>query len=373
MQVVVVDPAELQLVNGELTHQGAAIDLVYNRLTDFYFEKPTHALLRVAYLTDAAVFTPTPRNHALYADKRRLTVLSNARALRELGADSDTIDTLVQGVPHTELVQAADAAMWWAQRKQWFFKPIQGFGSRGVYRGEKLTRGVFEARLGGGYVAQALVPPSERLHPVSMPGALKVDVRNFVYGGHVQLIATRLYKGQTTNFRTPGGGFAPVFLAPSKPSAMPMTTPLPSSHPMSQITVYHNPECETSRNTLALIRNSGVEPEVIEYLKTPPGRQKLAALIHAMGVPVRNVLRRKGTPYDELKLDEPSWTDDQLIDFMVEHPILMNRPIVVTPLGTKLCRPSEAVLDILPGPQLAPFTKEDGDQVIDSEGRRVVR
>jgi arsenate reductase (glutaredoxin) len=137
------------------------------------------------------------------------------------------------------------------------------------------------------------------------------------------------------------------------------------------ITIFHNPACGTSRNTLALIRNSGVEPVVVEYLKTPPGRAKLVALVAAMGVPVREVLRQKGTPYDELKLDDPNWTDDQLIDFMVSHPILMNRPIVVTPLGTRLCRPSEAVLDILPSPQLAPFTKEDGEPVIDAKGRRV--
>jgi len=137
------------------------------------------------------------------------------------------------------------------------------------------------------------------------------------------------------------------------------------------ITIYHNPDCGTSRNTLALIRNSGVEPTVIEYLKTPPGRAKLVELIAAMGVPVRSVLRQKGTPYDELKLDDPAWTDEQLIDYMVQHPILMNRPIVVTPLGTRLCRPSEAVLDILPSPQLAPFTKEDGEPVIDAKGRRV--
>jgi len=137
------------------------------------------------------------------------------------------------------------------------------------------------------------------------------------------------------------------------------------------ITIYHNPDCGTSRNTLALIRNSGVEPVVIEYLKTPPGRTKLVELIAAMGVPVRNVLRQKGTPYAELKLDDPAWTDDQLIDLMVEHPILMNRPIVVTPLGTRLCRPSEVVLDILPSPQLVPFAKEDGEPVIDAKGRRV--
>ena len=137
------------------------------------------------------------------------------------------------------------------------------------------------------------------------------------------------------------------------------------------VTIYHNPDCGTSRNTLALIRNSGVEPVVIEYLKTPPGRAKLVELIAAMGVPVRSVLRQKGTPYDDLKLDDPAWTDDQLIDFMVQHPNLMNRPIVVTPLGTRLCRPSEAVLDILPSPQLAPFSKEDGEPVIDAKGRRV--
>ena len=137
------------------------------------------------------------------------------------------------------------------------------------------------------------------------------------------------------------------------------------------ITIYHNPACGTSRNTLALIRNSGVEPVVVDYLKTPLGRARLVELIAAMGLPVRRVLRQKGTPFDELKLDDPKWVDDELIDFMVAHPILMNRPIVETPLGTRLCRPSEAVLDILPSPQLAPFAKEDGEPVIDLQGRRV--
>jgi len=139
------------------------------------------------------------------------------------------------------------------------------------------------------------------------------------------------------------------------------------------ITIYHNPACGTSRNTLALIRNSGVEPVIVEYLKTPPERTTLVALIAAMGATVRSVLRQKGTPYDELKLDQPEWTDDQLVDFMLAHPILMNRPIVVTPLGTRLCRPSEVVLDILPLPQLGPFAKEDGEQVIDADGKRTVR
>lgn len=139
------------------------------------------------------------------------------------------------------------------------------------------------------------------------------------------------------------------------------------------ITIFHNPACGSSRNTLALIRNSGVEPMVVEYLKTPPGRAKLVELVAALGVPARDVSRQKGTPYDELKLDDPKWTDDQLIDFMVAHPILMNRPIVVTPLGTRLCRPSEAVLDILPSLQLAPFSKEDGEPVIDADGKRIGR
>ncbi len=140
---------------------------------------------------------------------------------------------------------------------------------------------------------------------------------------------------------------------------------------MSGITIFHNPACGTSRNVLAMIRNSGVEPEVVEYLVTPPGRARLKELLAAMSMPVRQLLRRKGTPYDELGLDDPSWTDDQLLDLMVRHPILMNRPIVVTPLGTRLCRPSETVLDILPSRQRGAFAKEDGEPVVDAEGRRV--
>lgn len=140
---------------------------------------------------------------------------------------------------------------------------------------------------------------------------------------------------------------------------------------MNDITIYHNPACGTSRNALGLIRNSGAEPTVIEYLKSPPTRETLKALIAAMQVPVREVLRVKGTPYEELGLGDPKWTDEQLIDFMLEHPILINRPIVVTPLGTRLCRPSEAVLDILPQPQQGAFNKEDGEPVIDKDGQRV--
>lgn len=140
---------------------------------------------------------------------------------------------------------------------------------------------------------------------------------------------------------------------------------------MSDVTIYHNPNCGTSRNTLALIRNSGVEPTVVEYLKTPPTRDELKSLLSRMGSTVREVLRQKGTPYDELDLGNPKWTDEQLFDFIALHPILLNRPIVVTPIGARLCRPSETVLDILPNPQRGPFTKEDGEVVIDSEGRRL--
>jgi len=137
------------------------------------------------------------------------------------------------------------------------------------------------------------------------------------------------------------------------------------------ITIYHNPACGTSRNTLAIIRQSGEEPVVIEYLKTPPSRQKLIELIAAMRMTPRQLLRDKGTPYAELDLGNPKWSDDEILDFMLAHPILINRPIVVTPKGTILARPSEAVLDILPNPDIGPFTKEDGEVVIDADGKRV--
>ncbi|MDM4771376.1 arsenate reductase (glutaredoxin) [Solimonas fluminis] len=136
------------------------------------------------------------------------------------------------------------------------------------------------------------------------------------------------------------------------------------------IVIYHNPDCGTSRNTLAMIRNAGIEPHVVEYLTTPPSRALLASLIQRMGIPVRDLLREKGTPYAELGLADPSLTDDQLLDAMMEHPILINRPIVVAPMGVKLCRPSELVLDLLPTAQQTPFSKEDGEVVIDAAGRR---
>ncbi len=136
------------------------------------------------------------------------------------------------------------------------------------------------------------------------------------------------------------------------------------------VTIYHNPACGTSRNVLGLIRNAGITPQVIEYLKTPPSRAELCDLIRRMGIPVRDLLRRKGTPYDELGLDDPALTDAQLITAMLAQPILINRPIVVTPLGVRLCRPSETVLDLLPAPQQGAFRKEDGEIVVDAQGRR---
>lgn len=137
------------------------------------------------------------------------------------------------------------------------------------------------------------------------------------------------------------------------------------------ITIFHNPACGTSRNTLAMIRNSGVEPTVIEYLKTPPTKARLQELLAAMGTGPRELLREKGTPYAELDLANDKWTDDELLDFMLAHPILINRPVVKTPLGTRLCRPSELVLDILPHAQQAAFTKEDGEAVVNDKGQRV--
>ena len=140
---------------------------------------------------------------------------------------------------------------------------------------------------------------------------------------------------------------------------------------MSKVTIYHNPKCGTSRNTLAMIRNAGIEPDIIEYLKTPPSREALIDITRASGVPLRELIRSKEALYQELGLDDPAKTEDQLLDAMLAHPVLINRPIVVTPNGTALCRPSERLLDILPEAQHVPFTKEDGEVVVDAQGKRV--
>ncbi len=212
VEAIVADPSLLRLDGGVLSHDSSPIDLVYNRLTDFMLEAPEHGSLRDAYLRDAVVVTPNPRAHALYANKRNLVVLSDAARLRALGADADIIDTLLRGIPKTEPVHATDAERLWADRRNLFFKPVAGYGGKAAYRGDKLTRRVWEHILSGEYIAQALVPPGQRqTESGSDARPLKFDLRDYVYDGAVQFVAARLYQGQTTNFRTPGGGFAPVF------------------------------------------------------------------------------------------------------------------------------------------------------------------
>jgi hypothetical protein len=215
IEVVIADPGDLVLRDHALVHAEGLIDLVYNRLTDFYLADPGHAHLRAAYASDIAVFTPHPRAHALYADKRNLILLGDAGRLASWNVPSSVIDVLARHVPATVAVTADNAAMLWQERRHWFFKPAAGFGSRGAYRGDKVTHKVFAEIQQGGYVAQRLVPPSERTARLaSGEVGLKLDVRAYVYAGEVQLFAARLYQGQTTNFRTPGGGFAPLYRAP---------------------------------------------------------------------------------------------------------------------------------------------------------------
>jgi len=213
IDAVIADPAALAVRGRRLEVAGQPIDLVYNRLTDFALVEPAHRALRQAYLEDLAVVTPHPRAHALYADKRNLAILTDAERLRALGTPQTTIDILQNGVAHTQLVDRTQAESLWANRKMLFFKPASGYGSKAVYRGDKLTKRVWEEILNADYVAQALVPPAEQaVTHEAEETILKYDVRNFAYRGQVQLLAARLYRGQTTNFRTPGGGFAPVFL-----------------------------------------------------------------------------------------------------------------------------------------------------------------
>ena len=213
LAAVVADPRELRHEGGRLLlGDGATVDLVYNRLTDFALATDASATLCAAYLANDVVLTPHPRAHALYADKRNLALLGDAARLVALGVDSETARTLESAVPRTELVDPARGDDWWARRKQWFFKPVDGYGGKAAYRGDKITRGAWQQVLERPYVAQQIVPPSERTIEVGGElRQLKLDLRNYVYDGRVQLVAARLYQGQTTNFRTTGGGFAPVF------------------------------------------------------------------------------------------------------------------------------------------------------------------
>lgn len=212
LHAVIADPSALTLRDGVLWHGDTAIDLVYNRLTDFMLDAPAHAALRAAYVEHAVVLTPHPQAHALYADKRNLALLTDAERLTALGVAPATQAILLAGIPHTVVVDPADAKRLWSERRRLFFKPTAGYGGRAAYRGDKLTRRVWQDILAGDYVAQAIVAPGQRtIDSEESPQVLKFDVRNYTYDGAVQWVAARLYQGQTTNFRTPGGGFAPVY------------------------------------------------------------------------------------------------------------------------------------------------------------------
>jgi hypothetical protein len=206
----IVDPAALQTRDDGLYFGAEKIDLVYNRLTDFSLQH--HPALRQAHLQGRAVVTPAPAHYARYADKRNLARLTDAQGMRALGAEEADIATLQAGIPHTIVLRTDMEATLWAERKSLFFKPNSGYGSKGAYRGANLTRRVYAEILHSDYVAQKLAPPGERAVCVNDAGAvsLKCDVRCYVYDGQIQLVAARLYQGQTTNLRTPGGGFAPV-------------------------------------------------------------------------------------------------------------------------------------------------------------------
>ena len=220
LHAVIADPAQLEWRGGALWHpalpEGMPVDLVYNRLTDFDLSDERHAGLRDAYVSGATVVTPHPRAHAVHADKRNLVALSDDALLAEWGVATEDRLLLAAVLPRTRPVTAGDAQALWAQRRQLFFKPANGYGSKAAYRGDKLTRRVWGEILAGNFVAQALVPPSERLVDVAgVPMRLKLDIRAYAYDGRIQLLAARTYSGQTTNFRTAGGGFSPIVVLPS--------------------------------------------------------------------------------------------------------------------------------------------------------------
>jgi hypothetical protein len=214
MQAVIADPGELSFDGTRLRLGDLAIDLVYNRLVDFAFERPVTRALRDAYLAQAVVVTPNPRNHALLADKRNLTLLSDPEALEGFGVPGD-LRRALGAIPQARRVTAQDADALWAGRKSLFFKPASGHAGKAVYRGDKLTRGAWADILAGDFIAQSFAAPSERRVQVDGdPQVRKMDVRLYTYAGETLLAAARLYQGQTTNFRTPGGGFAPVVVVP---------------------------------------------------------------------------------------------------------------------------------------------------------------
>ncbi len=213
IHAVIADAKALSFDSNQLLFQGQKIDLVYNRLTDFYLKEKNCTALHQAYMAGVVVVTPNPHHHAFYADKRQLIVLGDTQTLHDIGATAADCLTLSNGIPTTQAVTLENAAQLWKNRKQLFFKPSIGFGSRAAYRGDKLTQRVWQEILQNDYVAQQQITPSER--GILVDGRevrLKMDVRAYVYAGEIQLVAARLYQGQTTNFRTQGGGFAPVLV-----------------------------------------------------------------------------------------------------------------------------------------------------------------
>lgn len=230
LRALIADPQELSHRDGALSLGETRIDLVYNRLTDFYFADNSSSALRSAYLAGDVVVSPNPRAHAILSNKRNLAVLTNVDQLREWAVVEEFLEALRVGIPRTIVVSAANPDELWAARGRYFFKPVSGYGSKAAYRGDKVTRRVWSEILSGDYVAQEIVPPSTRAIVVDgRHEALKVDFRSYTYDGRVQLLAARLYQGQTTNFRTPGGGFAPVFVSRETASS-----------------VQHSGSCETS-------------------------------------------------------------------------------------------------------------------------------
>jgi hypothetical protein len=216
-KAVIVDAKDLQFRNNQLWFKDKVIDMVYNRLTDFYLEDDDHKPIREAYEAGSVVLTPSPHHHALFANKLNLVTLTDENTLEELNVSPGAREILLRGIPKTEEVMTQKSESLWENRKNLFFKPIAGFGSKAAYRGDKITHKVWTQILAGQYVAQQIIPPSERVvKQLDSNIELKVDIRAYVYEGEILLLTSRLYSGQTTNFRTSGGGFAPVFIIDSK-------------------------------------------------------------------------------------------------------------------------------------------------------------